>query len=416
MSSKLLPFVCRKCALRHLPTGLSARRIFVAQFQTLASRPAGIRGDPIPFDLPEDIERNTETDDQGTITPAERDAFDKIFEELAARRPLTNDPAPEPTASRQRSAGRQTSSRRIQPAPSNTVPYSGETLANVLRQGAASANEPANFETAATARTAHEAARRFPKSLQHAARSALGILQLQEVASPVEQAGIQENERKMEELTTQTIAARLEFRQGVEDRMRASKSDFELWEVMEKEVFTMVDRLGIGMRHKRVQASKKKKGAPAQESELNMQILGPCYPSLLLYGLRLLDEKFARPSPLIASVLPKIKELGLASFVLGVSTPFYNTLMSSYWRRFGDFESVLSLLVEMKNAGLYFDDASLELVTSMQSLLEDRTRTGGVPAQIRSMPAYDDAINTELGDWIVQIKQSIRERADILGY
>ena len=48
-------------------------------------------------------------------------------------------------------------------------------------------------------------------------------------------------------------------------------------------------------------------------------------------------------SPLTFSLLPRIKELGLESFVLGVSTPFYNELLEIYWKRRGDLLGMMGL-------------------------------------------------------------------------
>ncbi len=159
--------------------------------------------------------------------------------------------------------------------------------------------------------------------------------------------------------------------------MNEAKSDFALWDIMERDLFTMVERLGLAAEKKEEPAKRRRRkrsgpsAASSKEEEkakakLTMDVHGPLYPELLLFGLRQMDQAFASSSPLALSLLPRIKELGLSSYVLGISTSFYVQLMQIQWYRYGDFAAVLNLLEEMRHAGLAFDRNCLGVLDAIE--------------------------------------------------
>lgn len=149
-----------------------------------------------------------------------------------------------------------------------------------------------------------------------------------------------------------------------------------------------------------------------------MEIYGPLYPMLLVTSLRLLDKHFSQPSQLALSVLPRVKELGVASYVLGVSTAFYNYLLGIYWGRYGDVSSVLAHLEEMRHAGLYFDKDTFSTVARVSSWLTEMANGehGAFLREAMSMPEYEVALRSRLRHWTNEITRSIVERRDDLGY
>ncbi|KXJ89294.1 hypothetical protein Micbo1qcDRAFT_165352, partial [Microdochium bolleyi] len=206
--------------------------------------------------------------------------------------------------------------------------------------------------------------------------------------------------------TVEVEAKRLPERQRVERAITNAKTDHELWAVLEQEVFTFPFRFGLASHPLPEPAPMPKKGrksakqlereraeqAAAQAAadlakatqqarladiiddvnldnsgdggaatspltsdpsitteRLSLYVYGPLYPAYLLLALRRLDSAFALPSPLVFNLLPRIKELGLESYVLGISTPFYNELLDIYWRRRGDLSGMLALLEEMRH-------------------------------------------------------------------
>jgi len=282
---------------------------------------------------------------------------------------------------------------------------------------------------------------RFPPSLRTAARMALGVVEPGEEGSPAEKGcggvadvprsllknGVEGSEPGKGEATgsvglhavnrvgldpafdpvskkLELEAKRREFSLKAEEGMLACRTDFQLWQAMEKDVFSMIKRLGVaeGLEVKQNKSGRRTKGKAASltepEPELDMGIYGPCYPSLLLFGTRLLDARFSISSSLALSVLPRIKDLGLASYVLGVGTPFYNTLMSIYWYRYGHVDRVLGLLEEMRHTGLYFDGETIAIVDSMRRHL-DLFAQGAAGSFLKEVMAFDSARSTRLQYW-----------------
>jgi len=402
---------------------------------------------------------------RGTITPTERQAFERIFEEIAARRPATAfSPEVDVTGDGALGQSRYADNSHGHPASGMPTPekatharqsvdiiMAAAERTNTYGAGATTAfDELHPLEAVSSASDGAKALLRFPPSLRQAARLALGVIEYDRhtpstvlrlgetgastggksdrpqragdptrARTPTRSAATNDNDllgdgdRSVASIAKQVEleARRRDLRRGIEEKMRATTSDFALWDVMEQNVFPLVDRLGIGDRVG--SALKKRKGKSARESQaLDMHVYGACYPSLLLYGLRLLDTRFATTSPLSLSILPRIKELGLTSYVLGVSTPFYNSLMAIYWKKYGDVTRVLGLLEEMRHAGLYFDDATRDLVRAMWFCFHDfeAGKKGPVLQALMAMPELEDALLTRLRHWTRQVEASIDER------
>ena len=434
------------------------------------------RNDPIPFEIPSDLRNDLEppppspSTPRGTITPTEREAFERIFEEIAARRPAT---AFSPVVDATSAAAQESNAREaVERQPASRLPTSGK-VANARhsvdiimaaaertsRHGAGAAlayDELHPLEAVSSTSDSAKALLRFPPSLRRAARLALGVIEHDQnapntvvslgesgpgadrVSAPAVGAQgrfgtlpparptagnrdglLDEDARSVTSIASQVEleARRGELRLGIEEKMRAARSDFALWDVMERDVFPLVDRLGIGDRPERA-PKKSRRETRGGSRALDMHVYGPCYPSLLLYGLRLLDTHFTTSSPLALSVLPRVKELGLTSYVLGASTPFYTSLMSIYWKQYGDVTSVLSLLEEMRHAGLYFDDATRDLVRRMRFHFDDTEagRKGPVLQALMALPEFEDVLSTRLRHWIRQVDASIGERQRDVGY
>ncbi|RDW73758.1 hypothetical protein BP5796_07200 [Coleophoma crateriformis] len=334
----------------------------------------------IPFDYPEkgdwagvhdmkeigDLTRisREESKAQGTtITPSERRAFQNIFTNIINRKlpkfkldpVLPDDPL------------------------SESLPSSTASLHKIM-SGAPKRPQPPQKTRAEI----EAAVQKFPPSLREAAAKAMGLEDtVQEVEQKVEFVDPLDSRREPE-------------RARVEALMRGAKSDFELWAILEKEVFSLVDKLNLreaeveevlplkkskkngrkpGRNPKVVRGEKLEEvvtaGEEEQTSETNeeeayqLHLLGPLYPSYLLLGLRLLDRDFAKPSPLTLSILPKIKSLGIMSHVLGASTALYNELLRINSNRYDNYSGAIQLLAEMEAAGLDHDAETLRIVNDI---------------------------------------------------
>lgn len=220
----------------------------------------------------------------------------------------------------------------------------------------------------------------------------------------------------------------------VETLMRAAKTDFALWTIMEEEVFPLIAKLGLGEdkgnnpetgpTQKRGRKSKKSlqkqtdeappspktdMSSPIKDEISKLELYGPLYPSYLLLGLRLLDRSFAKPSPLALSVLPKIKSLGLISQVLGASTQLYNELMKIHWYQRNDFRGVVQLLKEMEQSGLDWDDETLGIVEDIV-LMQKTALNGSKGPTMKVLWTFPEFAPGVFDFWRKKIRKALQER------
>lgn len=286
----------------------------------------------------------------------------------------------------------------------------------------------------------------FPPALRDDAAKAMGFGVAENEEVEEERASREALKAKADELE----ALRAPERLRVETLMREAKTDFELWQVMEKEVFSMVAKLGLEEHPKLtgapgtpklLEVDRKKKGwkklQKRQEAEQkkqnvirdeasnekideeaheetdngvsSLQIHGPLYPSFLLLGLRLLDRSFAKPSPLALSILPKIKSLGFISHVLGASTQFYNDLLRIYRYRYDDFPGMMNLLNEMEQSALDMDEETLTIVLDVLNI-QRSVKNNDMGYAVRSLWSMPEFQPVTFASWKNRISQSIEER------
>jgi hypothetical protein len=146
----------------------------------------------------------------------------------------------------------------------------------------------------------------------------------------------------------------------VENKLRAAKTDFELWAVLEKEVFSLAKKVEREARKARGGSKQLRGGALGlpEDPEQNIPILaiaGPNYPHTLLLAMRLLKHDFHAPA-LCLTLFQHVKALGLSSYVLGASAALYNEILDVKWRQYHDLAGVVELLTEMQKNGVEFND------------------------------------------------------------
>ncbi|OCL02779.1 hypothetical protein AOQ84DRAFT_357209, partial [Glonium stellatum] len=167
----------------------------------------------------------------------------------------------------------------------------------------------------------------------------------------------------------------------VEGLLRAAKTDVELWNVLESEVFSIIRKLdldgvaaGTKMKDRKTKQVSRRATATLASTTYNtcsevdrasgLAIIGPNYPSFLLIAIRQLRQEFPSSS-LSLAILPAVKALGRGSYVLGASTVLYNELISLAWLTYADFECIEELLQDMDNGGIDFDGNTLQLLESI---------------------------------------------------
>ncbi len=269
---------------------------------------------------------------------------------------------------------------------------------------------------------------RYPPALQAAAAKAIGLANNEEDdegAAPIE--GNQLDEEQLEALREPECTR-------IEGLMRNARSDFELWDVMEKEVFSLVAKLGLanaptsqaGPKGSKSKKTRGKNTSPdaisekIEEAELSqlveadngvspLKLYGPLYPSFLLLGLRLLDRGFARPSALTLALLPKIKSFGFSSHVLGASTQFYNELLRIYHYRQNDFRGMLDLLTEMENSALDLNVETLRIVLEVIRA-QKSIYIGDKGFALKALWEMPEFAPHKFGPWRANIEKAIYER------
>ncbi|KAI0098481.1 hypothetical protein F4814DRAFT_123825 [Daldinia grandis] len=457
MTSTLLPFLYNtRTILRTNP------RVALTFPRSLHATRQLREDDEIPFAsyVPKDVIPPEQTHRRGTITPSERRVFESIFADIKARglKPFVPEDSSGSLATR--------------------------TTLSIMQQAAQDANQirPVTVTSAGmpdySIQDRQKALLRFPPELRAAASKAfdtikpsnprpskLRVLDDDDIAydeaSIAASQGDSNGDQGWKVPTNATDRSmeledkRYPERTRVEGLITAAATDFELWDILEKEVFVMPARLGIntdasklveteteapGDNKEAVAASETadhledvvatpddvdtpeitpeeetddtstENDAPLQE--LSLYIHGPLYPEYLLLALRRLDTAFSAPSPLAFSVLPRIKELGLESFILGISTPFYNELLEIHWTRRGDLSGVLSLLDEMRHCGLQFDRQTayfLKRVDTALTLLATKEAPGSFARALMTMPEYDRSVRHRIKRWYEAVDSSVNE-------
>ncbi|KAF7563295.1 hypothetical protein G7046_g825 [Stylonectria norvegica] len=448
MASSYLPFLYQTRTLqRGCRVPIPPIRLFF-QRRTYAVETAKlIRSDnSIPFELDEEDHINAvDAEDgaegpQSTITPSEAEVFKGIFDEI--------------------SQGRMPKAKKRPEAPDA---QSNDPL-NRFKQGAHSQLAGQGFDQKRPATSIMEQVRvtqfgeeflqRYPKSLRKAAELALGKFELAPQRPKTKLRDM--TKLDAEEATKLAEWARYERvreaeKQRVATLMGSCVNDVELWEVMEKEVFSLPRKLDITGRiaavpkPKTTRKSKKlatpkaplqslspaelqgqaavlaasgepnKDGLKATEEKLIMDVHGPLYSHFITTGLDLLDTAFPLPSPLAFKILPRIRSLGLPSFVLGVSTPFLARLARIHWNRFGDASSAFEMLEEMKSVGLYADEDVRDLLVQIRDHLHGCTwgAQGAFVMAVMESPPYDAVLTQRLEDAERYMRQSFGERAKV---
>jgi hypothetical protein len=188
--------------------------------------------------------------------------------------------------------------------------------------------------------------------------------------------------------------------------MDECQTDAELWKLLEDQVFVLPAKLGIveadtNTKTKRSRRSKNSgkvessaENETTPEAKYSMDVYGPLYSHLLLRALDQFDTVFPHPSLYAFNILPKVKSIGLSSYVLGVSTAFYNRLARIHWERYGDANSALEMIEEMNSIGLQPDVKVHDLLIRIRDDLHASASGAQGPfvAAMMESPPYDAAL------------------------
>ncbi|KAF4120931.1 hypothetical protein GMORB2_2417 [Geosmithia morbida] len=383
MSSTILPFLYQTRTLQRA-SWRTFSTISVMRYAH-ANRPRSTRhdmSDSIPFEwdqeapFPSDYSR-TESDISSrslrnepslTLSPREAHVFKSIFEEIAQGRMPPSPP----------------------PRPGGDKGYSQWTSDRLREHERMTEFRDKYLE-------------KFPDSLRQAGKAALGMFDLRASDKAIEDMTEEEKQLWAERQRNQQV--REDEKRRVEGLMRQCKTDFELWDVMGKEVFSLPDKLGIVPPRKHQRKHKKNKESADEKTmdgeQYTMEVHGPLFSHYLHYALNLMETSFTRPSPFAFEILPRVKSLGLTSYVLGATTPLYTSLARMYWESFADAQSVLGLVQEMNASGLHPDQELCDLLRSIGRQISGCTRgiQGPFVEAMANTASYDENVVDRLDDF-----------------
>lgn len=221
--------------------------------------------------------------------------------------------------------------------------------------------------------------------------------------------------------TAQLREMRLAERERVNKLIRNAPTDRELWQILEREVFTKVRALDLD------NTNAGEGRAPAAESNSKartksttrprtvtkpdppspeQRILFQNYPHHLIIAVVTLRSEF--PSSLLPlSILPTIKSLGRSSHVLGATTTLYKHLIRTAWIQRSSFTTIDTLLTEMDNIAIEFDADILALLDAiLKEINQARSGVFGRELQlVYSMELFADEMSK-----IVKWRGTVAER------
>lgn len=160
-------------------------------------------------------------------------------------------------------------------------------------------------------------------------------------------------------------------------KLESTKTDIEVWTLLEKEVFWL-----FGGLKKRYQDSKtpeatpsvkkgkaakgeQKKGTDSTKTSKDvLSVMESNYSDYCLSALRLLRREFPS-SPYVLHLLPTIKRLGPISYVLGASTALYNEILFVKWTQYSDLAGMADLVKEMLDKGVEVNEVSINLLVAV---------------------------------------------------
>lgn len=256
---------------------------------------------------------------------------------------------------------------------------------------------------------------RYPEPLREAAARTSGILAHRaerDIRIRKQLSAVRQPPRPVSDMNLYERAVRQQRHtqlRKVEGLLRSADTDFQLWDVLEKEVFSTIKKLEAPSPKESMPQTPQppKRGRPKKEilpkvknletdspvevtpdtsetpqhggsgkvwwtSEDNettpekemlptLEIVGPNYPSHCLLALRLLHDKFPA-SPLALNILPAIKRAGPTSYVLGATTALYNELLSIHWLVYNNMRAMADLVTEMDQQDVEFSQETLDIL------------------------------------------------------
>ena len=338
----------------------------------------------------EQLESSTSgTGRQSTITAEERATFERIFKDIVK----TAAPPRDRMGATQTSSSSDDKNEKLEDVQNFLASVTGRErpVSERPAQLSFSSDEHRDSDLAQheLEQTQDQAWMSYPQSLRAAAAAATTMRRLQLRVPRVGPAGTQDAgdgaEQEAVDLRDEHIRGELK---RVEALLRAAETAFEVWGILEREVFSGIRRLEEHLKtpattveaKKQASGGSRKAGqarvdktapppspspspssSPSPNAAIGLDMVGPNYPHLVLLAMRMFRYEFKQPSACL-TLFHRVKSLGAISYVLGATTALYNEMVALRWRSYADFDAVDELLAEMEKAGVDFDERTHQLV------------------------------------------------------
>lgn len=179
----------------------------------------------------------------------------------------------------------------------------------------------------------------------------------------------------------------VEHSRKVMKKIMDAKTDTEIWDVLETDVFILIKQQdsqkkileeqnkpakrkrggSISNADKEAAAAKEKKQSlRIREKSLEIEaILSSNYGDYCLAAMRNLRRAYPA-SPYAMNLLPTVKSLGSISHVLAASVDLYNEVLFLLWSQYSDLNGMADLIDEMGNQGIESNEITLKILRMVQ--------------------------------------------------
>lgn len=358
---------------------------------------------------------------QSTITPAERDAFERLYKRLDEDKDSTEKTAAKVESHQSSQKTEELSkSESFDPDLKRAISYTQEQTTSTTEV----ASQSQRFQEAQEAPKQHRIEAGPPGTYAIASQTAL--LESRKICSEMDQAAA------------------------------SGDGDLGVWRVCEKRVFPMIDLINLPKslssattrrrRRQSISRERRRKGelgsldsnpedlksASADISKASildipsdvpvLPVVSKVYPDVILHAQQLFQDKFPM-SPFTTQLFEAVKARGRTSLMMAASVDLCNELIGFRWRVYNDLPYIVALLKEMEEGGVEFNRHTLALVEGIQ---QERTSALNEDGGGNSNPnswwesdairtAYQQLVGETSADngWISRVKSHIGTETDL---
>lgn len=228
---------------------------------------------------------------------------------------------------------------------------------------------------------------------------------------------------KTEEERKALVGAANDHRAMVISMLRKAQSDWEIWQVLDTEVFSLVNQLHT---HSKTQGKARKSAKASTDAEKKgpggkgrftrnslLSILQRNYAEYALTAVRQLRQHHPTSSYAF-HVLTAIKSHGPISYALGASTDLYNEILFLKWTQYAELHGLADTIEETINRGIDSNEVTLVLIREIGKQ-RWRGKVGRLGPVVKAWWYLRSTVEgwKRLFDLYVKLKADIAEREEM---